>query len=83
MKSILIVATTVGIAIAGIILYSRRSKKDSSEEMLTYPGTGSSKLGNVKGERNMAHSMGWQITKYGLRSGWHRIPVIKESLIAE
>ena len=58
MKSILIAATTVGVAIAGLILYFRKSGKDSSAHQLSYPGTGSSKLGNVKGERDMIHSMG-------------------------
>jgi hypothetical protein len=58
MKSILIAATTVGAAIAGLILYTRNKKSASSAGQLTYPGTGSSKLGNVKGERDMLHAMG-------------------------
>jgi hypothetical protein len=58
MKSILIAATTVGAAIAGLLLYFRRSGKESSAHKLSYPGTGSSKLGTVKGERDMLHSMG-------------------------
>ena len=53
MKTLLITATTVGAAIAGLLLYFRKSNK-KSEELNGYHTIESS----VQGERNMAHSMG-------------------------
>lgn len=53
MKTLLITATTVGAAIAGIILYFRKSRK-KAEELNGFHSIESS----VPGERNMAYSMG-------------------------
>ncbi|MGZ8537983.1 MAG: hypothetical protein ACXWV9_06935 [Flavisolibacter sp.] len=53
MKTLLLTATTVGAAIAGIILYFRKSRR-KAEELNRFHTIGST----VPGERNMAHSMG-------------------------
>jgi len=56
MKKILIAATTVGAAIAGIILYLR---KTSGTKQLDQSGNGFQSLdASLTGERNMIHTMG-------------------------
>jgi hypothetical protein len=53
MKTLLITATSIGAAIAGIILYFKKSKKTAVEKN----GFHSIET-SVQGERNMAHTMG-------------------------
>jgi hypothetical protein len=55
MKTILIAATTVGAAIAGIILYMRKQ----ADNQLDKPKNGFASIdGTIAGERNMIHTMG-------------------------
>jgi hypothetical protein len=53
MKTLLITATSVGAAIAGILLYFKKSRKKAIETN-GYHSIETS----VPGERNMAHTMG-------------------------
>jgi hypothetical protein len=55
MKTILIAATTVGAAIAGIILYMRKQ----ADKQLDKAKNGFASIdGTIAGERNMIHTMG-------------------------
>ena len=55
MKKILITATTVGAAIAGIILYMRRQ----TDKQLDKPKNGFQAIDStIAGERSMMHTMG-------------------------
>jgi len=55
MKTILIAASTVGAAIAGIILYMRKQ----ADKQLDKPKNGFASIdGTIAGERNMIHTMG-------------------------